>query len=733
MTVWLRFGTPRGTCSQWKSPPWACKNLPGASAARNAREPVNPETSMIALERQMKTKPTPRSGRAAGSAIQGVAVLLLTSLASHAQEVLPEWNGNAIKILGARLNGQKLSLTTPAEGEQPELSIPTLRVAAGESIQGEVELMVSNGMHAGAVAPVAATVTFGDPRRSFWTVAWSTAVGDQRHSARVDLRAPTKPGRWHLLFAMSGSYNVEQIASGTHPGMQASWDKGSLLARIPAEKLESAGKTGWITHPLWHADGMRMSILALATMCIEVTPAAPVSKTSTLICIDHESANSDAWHHVADTLQRRHNARLFVGDVHTSLGREAIRTMLRAAAPDVLIVVAPHDTITRNMVAFWHKATRAINADPFGDCLWGIVTGLDAQDALRSANGPAEINVKRLLAGTGTPDDFVEGITFSEGEAGVRRVKQRGKETVTLSGRGDGTLDFALEFSHGQPDAIITSGHATERDWQMGFRFPGGQIVSDEGVLNARAPDGVTARILSSHPKVWLAAGNCLIGHVVPRDSVALASMFSAGVHQFAGYNVVTWRGFMGWKTRELWVESQGRLSLAESAYIANQLCIAELVEADPQLAAATFDDALREDPERFLRVMHERFPHASQELLGNLWDRDAFVFYGDPHCRALVERGTDLWPSVLVRRHPEAKGATVQVELHIRAKKAVRMSTALTAMLPHDMIARPVPGAEGVICTRRAVLLTPSFNPLDYASGEERMIYWIEEPALSK
>lgn len=661
-------------------------------------------------------------------ALAGISALMQLACLLPAQEATPEWNGNAIKILGGRINGEKLVLTTQEGEDKPELTFPTIRVAAGDLIRGEVDLMVSNGMSPGAMAPVAGVATYGEPRNSFWSVARSVASGDSKLTARVELRAPVTPGRWHLLFAMSGSYEASQIASGTHPGMQPHWEKGSLLARVPAAKLESASKTGWITHPLWHPEGMRPSILALATIRLEVMPTAPLRKGSTLVCIDRAHETDQAWRVVATTLTRRHDAELLVCNLRDPAGRDELRATLCALAPEVLIVVAPHKSVTRDMAAFWHGVTRAINDDSFGDCLWGVVTGLDAEAALRIANGPLDIHVKRLLAGTGTPEDFVEGTTFSEGEAGVRRVKQRGREMVTLSGRGDGTLDFALEFSHGQPDAIITSGHATERDWQMGFRFPGGQLRSDAGVLSASTPEGVTARIVSSHPKVWLAAGNCLIGHVVPADSVALASMSSAGVQQFAGYNVVTWRGFMGWKTRELWVESQGRLSLAEAAHIANQLCIAELVDADPELAKATFDGALRDDPEKFLRVMRKRFPKASQELLGNLWDRDAFVFYGDPHCRAVVERGTSLWPRVEVKRQAHAGGT--QAALRIQADKTVRMSTAMAAMLPPGVRARSLPGSKGVLCTRRAVLWNCS---PDYAGEETRLLEWIEEPASKK
>ena len=46
--------------------------------------------------------------------------------------------------------------------------------------------------------------------------------------------------------------------------------------------------------------------------------------------------------------------------------------------------------------------------------------------------------------------------------------------------------------------------------------------------------------IHSTHPKVWLAIGNCLIGHIPDRQCMALAMMHSVGVYQMVGYTMVT-------------------------------------------------------------------------------------------------------------------------------------------------------------------------------------------------
>ena len=79
-------------------------------------------------------------------------------------------------------------------------------------------------------------------------------------------------------------------------------------------------------------------------------------------------------------------------------------------------------------------------------------------------------------------------------------------------------------------DVLITSGHASEKDWNPGYGYRAGKFLCRDGQLYARDLEGNEFDIHSPNPKVLLAVGNCLIGHISDRQCMALALMHSAGV-----------------------------------------------------------------------------------------------------------------------------------------------------------------------------------------------------------
>ena len=118
---------------------------------------------------------------------------------------------------------------------------------------------------------------------------------------------------------------------------------------------------------------------------------------------------------------------------------------------------------------------------------------------------------------------------------------------------------------------FVTSGHATERDWMIGFKYRNGFFKHDRGLLYGLDTRGAKWPVASPNPKVYLAVGNCLMGHIDRPDCMALAWMNSAGV--WARWPVtpcppgtVTWAGGL----LDYFVEQPGRHTLAE-AFLANQ------------------------------------------------------------------------------------------------------------------------------------------------------------------
>lgn len=82
----------------------------------------------------------------------------------------------------------------------------------GSLLQGEVRIHVA--MHAWPAfrAEMIGTPSWGNPRTSFWRVAW-TAPSTK---AAVSLNAPAKPGVYHIIFAMQLEMYAVSVASATN-------------------------------------------------------------------------------------------------------------------------------------------------------------------------------------------------------------------------------------------------------------------------------------------------------------------------------------------------------------------------------------------------------------------------------------------------------------------------------------------------------------------------------------
>ena len=263
-------------------------------------------------------------------------------------------------------------------------------------------------------------------------------------------------------------------------------------------------------------------------------------------------------------------------------------------------------------------------------------------------------------------------------------------------------MQIADAIEGGATDMIITSGHARESEWNVGFRYPAGQFRAsrDDGSLwahtDALGPDAVRATdnnalhaglsSVANHreitawpkPKVYSAAGNCLMAHVNSERCMALAWMKSAGVVQMMGYTVPTWFGFAGWGThRYLW-GNVGQLTFAE-AWFANQqalqMRLAQL-EAKKALVSTARDGGGDGDGGGAgALTTAEEF-----ELKGLIFDADATVLYGNPCWEARMVACSDGRPDYytidLVALPPDGEAATTGPSGECRTLFEVRVVT---------------------------------------------------------
>jgi len=407
----------------------------------------------------------------------------------------------------------------------------------------------------------------------------------------------------------------------------------------------------------------------------------PPARGAYAVVVSEATRADAAWQAVCDALVAKYDGRLVTWAKDVREGREP----LAGLRPNYACFVTRPEECGGAFVVKTHRLTRRLDADPYTDCLWGIVTGYDAADALRIAQLKEPLVLRKVLSGTsgGKVGPFDAGVVFNEGKAGKMRVKKKGGDWQDQDGPKDSTKAIVDFFNDEKPDCFITSGHATEHDWQIGYSYKDGQLRCKDGQLFGLDTQKQKHAIRSPNPKVHLPVGNCLIGRVPGPDCMVTALIHSAGVVQMFGYIVPTWYGKGGWGIQDLYLDQPGRFTLAEAFFANTQAMLHAIRTRFPDVAAK---DIRAYD----LRRVARETGVTDRDALGLLWDRDTVAFYGDPALDVRPERGDLAWTQRL----------TVTGRRHALALSCRRAGTwpkqPVLAFLPHRIDAASVKITEG-------------------------------------
>ena len=375
-------------------------------------------------------------------------------------------------------------------------------------------------------------------------------------------------------------------------------------------------------------------LLVTAIVAAGKPPAAagqtPSPEASYAVVVKKSTAEDAQWQKVVAALKAKHNASIITYNASVD---ESLDALKRKFPRHTCFVAKPKDA-GRTFVAQVHQLTRKLDDDPYTDTFWGILTGYDADNALAIAGHSAPLVVKKVASGTEIAAEMVtEGQWFDELVKNKHVKKEPGGKAEQLRGPDDTTKPLVDLLNDYKADLMVTSGRATERDWQIGFRFRSGQFRCADGRLYGLDTQRVKHPIDSPNPKVYLPIGNCLMGHIKDRESMALAWMNSAGGRQMIGYTVNTWFGYAGWGCLDYFVEQPGRYTLAE-AFHANHHALIHRLETyfprpvaraqippggRPRIVALKLSDEARAEGVR------------PTDAAGLLYDRDVVAFYGDP------------------------------------------------------------------------------------------------------
>ena len=451
----------------------------------------------------------------------------------------------------------------------------------------------------------------------------------------------------------------------------------------------------------------------LAFSCRAGLSAAPAR--SYAVVVSRKTHADKAWREVVDALRARHDARVIV---YPSYVGEA-RGELSALMPKYICFVARPEEAGRKFVLAVHRMTRKLDSDPYTDAIWGILTGYEAADALRIAKHTTPLVVKRALSGTSGLDlgVFAQGVKFSEGRAGDMTVKAPDGKQEKNTCPKDSTKTIVDLLNAKESDLFFSSGHATERDWQIGYSFKGGALICKDGQLFGRDVTRKLHKIDSPNPKVYIAAGNCLIGHIPARNCMATAWIHTGGAYQFVGYTVLTWFGRGGWGTRDIFFRCPGRFSLAEAFYLNNQHIVHYLQTKHPTKAGVNFPAFDLQKYRGLLGMLARRYglirkgkngrAELVKDAMGMLWDRDTVAFYGDPAWRAVLPAARHAWSQDLtvkgrlytlsLRANSDGTwpGGPVSVFLPHRVRNVkVRKGAELKCVITDNFILVPLKGA---------------------------------------
>ncbi|MBI5369133.1 MAG: hypothetical protein HZA54_19005 [Planctomycetes bacterium] len=412
--------------------------------------------------------------------------------------------------------------------------------------------------------------------------------------------------------------------------------------------------------PVLRSGGCAAALLCLAALAgsdlradkpvVDPAPAAPPAAAPAgveclpggdayAVVVSRATMLDDQWTRVVAALRAKHHATVLV---HAGAVTET-RTELARLLPRHVCFVARPEEAGRALVISVHRLMRALDDDPYTDALWGILTGYEAADAVRIAERSAPLAVRRAAAGCGIDlTAFREGVWYSEGAKNEMFERTPGGAVEKRICPDDTTSTLVAELNEHAPDAFFTSGHATFRDWQIGYSYRNGQFRCEHGTLYGLDLGGKRYDVRSQNPKVYSAAGNCLMGLVADRESMALAWMRTGGVQQMIGYVVSTWFGYGGHGVNSYFVGSQGRHSFSEAFYFNQQALLARLEREYPRAARVDLDEwDLERDP-GLLERQARRNLLSDREALGLLWDRDTVAFYGDPAWEARVEKARE-------------------------------------------------------------------------------------------
>ena len=174
------------------------------------------------------------------------------------------------------------------------------------------------------------------------------------------------------------------------------------------------------------------AIAAAAAVAVGCTNSDSGSEPYAVLAPASFPEDSSAWEAVVSALQQRHGASV-LRFTESPLELEA---SLKELYPRYVAVVDVPENIGRDYVIGLNRMSRRMDSDPYADFLWGIVTGYDAEGALRMVEDSQEPMVIRT--GVGSIKELESAKWFDsyafvdDHQVGMCGEKKPGDDTLTM-------------------------------------------------------------------------------------------------------------------------------------------------------------------------------------------------------------------------------------------------------------------------------------------------------------
>ncbi len=357
-----------------------------------------------------------------------------------------------------------------------------------------------------------------------------------------------------------------------------------------------------------------------------------------VVLVGKKVLSDQEWRKVADRLVEIHQARMVEYDTYTS---EAL-PLLKKLAPRYVAVVEKPECIDRKFVMDLNRMSRKVDDDIYGDFLWGIITGYDAGAALKlveRALTPQTVSSAWCLRDNdlrnGKYFDRM-GLTDSEGFWYEKDEKTDTVARYSYQESPEKLLEQMLEWVKTNEPGLISYQIEEAYNQMPLLANKNGMVVPRGGKLwlgEQRLDLGKHSRIFTTQKRM---------DSYGTRDNISVALLNDGQVTALLGPTTYTFHGRGEWGTLKYWLTDAGRFTLAEAHFLNLQDMLEHLQQWNPRLLdeQCPYDDdpigmvkncyAFYSDFEKKAKENPEN-ANAILDMFGYLYERDIWVYYGDP------------------------------------------------------------------------------------------------------